>query len=127
MPPCCRHVAMGYKSLRSQGLVMSAPGVFWTKQSSPATLHAMAARGACWLCARHRETRCLTPLRTGAVRVQVAVVLAWLGLLAVGIAGAAQMRLEPDVNNFIPDGSYLQCASSPAAHQCSSCCTPVPH
>ena len=43
--------------------------------------------------------------------VQAVVVLAWLGLLAVGIAGAAQMRLEPDVNNFIPDGSYLKCAS----------------
>ena len=43
--------------------------------------------------------------------VKIAVIIAWLGLLAMGIAGTAQMRVEADVNNFIPDGSYLKCVS----------------
>ena len=42
--------------------------------------------------------------------VKVVVIVLWLAALAVGIAGTAQMRVEADVNNFIPDGSYLRCA-----------------
>ena len=36
------------------------------------------------------------------------VVLTWLGLLAAGIYGTSQMRVEADVNNFISEGSYLR-------------------
>lgn len=38
-----------------------------------------------------------------------AVVLAlWLGLLGAGIYGTSQMRVDADVNDFIPEGSYLK-------------------
>lgn len=40
--------------------------------------------------------------------VKVVVVLVWLGLLAAGIYGTSQMTVEADVNNFIPEGSYLR-------------------
>jgi hypothetical protein len=43
--------------------------------------------------------------------VKAVVIVLWLALLGVGIAGTAQMRVEADVNDFIPDGSYLRCAS----------------
>lgn len=40
--------------------------------------------------------------------VKVAVLALWLGLLIAGIIGASRMRVDADVNDFIPDGSYLK-------------------
>ena len=39
---------------------------------------------------------------------QVVVVLLWLGALAAGIVGTSQMKVKADVNDFIPEGSYLK-------------------
>lgn len=39
---------------------------------------------------------------------QIVVVILWLGALAAGIVGTSQMRVNADVNDFIPDGSYLK-------------------
>jgi Niemann-Pick C1 protein len=40
--------------------------------------------------------------------VKVVVLAVWLGLLIAGIIGATRMRVDADVNDFIPDGSYLK-------------------
>ena len=39
---------------------------------------------------------------------QIVVILLWLGLLAAGIVGTSRMKVDPDVNDFIPEGSYLK-------------------
>lgn len=36
------------------------------------------------------------------------IVAVWALLLGAGIYGTSQMRVEADVNNFIPEGSYLK-------------------
>eukprot|EP00892_Ulva_mutabilis_P011134 jgi/Ulvmu1/8393/UM042_0100.1 len=40
--------------------------------------------------------------------VRWTVVIVWLVALAAGIYGTSQMRVDADVNNFIPEGSYLR-------------------
>jgi hypothetical protein len=40
--------------------------------------------------------------------VKIAILVAWAALLAFGIFGASKMRVEADVNNFVPEGSYLR-------------------
>lgn len=40
--------------------------------------------------------------------VKIAVIVVWLGLLSTGIYGTSQMRVESDINDFIPAGSYLK-------------------
>lgn len=40
--------------------------------------------------------------------VKAVVIVTWLGILAAGIYGTSQMRVDADVNNFIPEGSYLR-------------------
>lgn len=36
------------------------------------------------------------------------VIVIWMGLLTVGIIGASKIKVTGDINNFIPDGSYLE-------------------
>lgn len=40
--------------------------------------------------------------------VKAVVLLVWLGMLSAGIHGTSQMRVDADVNDFIPTGSYLR-------------------
>jgi Niemann-Pick C1 protein len=39
---------------------------------------------------------------------RVIVIIVWLGVLAAGIYGTSQMKVDADVNDFIPEGSYLK-------------------
>lgn len=40
--------------------------------------------------------------------VKIVVIVIAVGLLAAGIVGTSQMRVEADVNDFIPEGTYLR-------------------
>lgn len=40
--------------------------------------------------------------------IKVVVILLWLGLLAAGIVGTSRMKVDADVNDFIPEESYLR-------------------
>jgi Niemann-Pick C1 protein len=39
---------------------------------------------------------------------RIVVVLCWLGAVGAGIYGTSQMKVDADINDFIPKGSYLR-------------------
>lgn len=41
-------------------------------------------------------------------QARAAIVLLWFGVLSAGIYGTSRMRVDADVNDFIPAGSYLK-------------------
>ena len=60
--------------------------------------------------AERLSTRIMTWLgrQYATAAARVAVITLWLALLAAGIYGTSQMRVDADVNDFIPEGSYLR-------------------